>query len=210
MTKFFFGTWATSSYVFAVAAAAVIMVGDNLATGHHEPSASAIYLIGLTAPVSVIFAPIFLLGDGWQTIPMLWLSVTAGLLLNTLLINTIVGEVGQLRRRASGGGALPVGQGAAGRLPAGGRVFGHPAAQVGIGGHQPARLGLGLHVQQDDAAGRRILPARRDQHAGPFQLADEGEMLVADRVDLVERREIGRNHQVHGGVPLHFTLADRA
>jgi hypothetical protein len=99
MTKFFFGTWATSIYLFAVAVAAVIMIGGNLATGDHEPSTAAIYLIGLTAPVSVIFAPIFLLGDGWQTVPMLWLSVTAGMLLNTVLINTIVGEVGKLRSR---------------------------------------------------------------------------------------------------------------
>jgi hypothetical protein len=28
---------------------------------------------------------------------MLWLSVAAGVLLNTLLINTIMGEVGRLR-----------------------------------------------------------------------------------------------------------------
>ena len=99
MTKFFFGTWTTSIYLFAVAVAAVIMIGGNLATGDHEPSTAAIYLIGLTAPVSVIFAPIFLLGDGWQTVPMLWLSVAAGVLLNTLLINTIVGELGKLRSR---------------------------------------------------------------------------------------------------------------
>ena len=99
MTTFFFGTWTTRCYLFTVAAAAVIMLGGNLAAGSHEPSTASIYLIGLTAPVSVIFAPIFLLGDGWQTIPMFWLSVTAGTLLNTLLINTIVGEVGKLRSR---------------------------------------------------------------------------------------------------------------
>jgi hypothetical protein len=45
----------------------------------------------------VIFAPVFLLGDGWLTIAMLWLSVAAGVLLNTLVINTIMGEVGKLR-----------------------------------------------------------------------------------------------------------------
>jgi hypothetical protein len=47
--------------------------------------------------VSVIFAPIFLLGQGWMTVPMMIANVTAGCLLNTLLINTIVGEVGKLR-----------------------------------------------------------------------------------------------------------------
>jgi hypothetical protein len=97
MTTFFLGTWPTRVYLFTVAVTAVILLGGNLATGDHEPSAAAVYLIGLTAPVSVIFAPIFLLGDGWLTIAMLWLSVAAGVLLNTLLINTIVGEVGKLR-----------------------------------------------------------------------------------------------------------------
>lgn len=95
MTTFFFGTWTTRAYVCTVAATAAV----TLAGGTHEPSAAAIFLIGLTAPVSVIFAPFFLLGDGWQTVPMLWLSVAAGLLLNTLLINTIVGEIGKLRSR---------------------------------------------------------------------------------------------------------------
>ncbi|WP_148307830.1 SCO4225 family membrane protein [Actinoplanes friuliensis] len=99
MTKFFFGNWTTRIYLFAVAVAAVILIGGNLATGDHEPSFAGIYLIGLTAPVSVIFAPYFLLGEGWLAVAMLWLSVLAGLLLNTLLINTIVGEVGKLRTR---------------------------------------------------------------------------------------------------------------
>ena len=90
MTNFFLGTWTTRVYLFAVAVTAVILLGGNLATGNHEPSSAAVYLIGLTAPV-------FLLGDGWLAIAMLWLSVAAGVLLNTLLINTIVGEVGRLR-----------------------------------------------------------------------------------------------------------------
>ena len=97
MTKFFFGNWVTRIYLFAVATSAVILLGGNLATGDHEPSSAAVYLIGLTAPVSVIFAPVFLLGDGWLAIAMLWLSVVAGALLNTLLINMIVGQVGRLR-----------------------------------------------------------------------------------------------------------------
>jgi hypothetical protein len=97
MTTFFLGTWTTRVYLFAVAVTAVILLGGNLATGNHEPSSAAVYLIGLTAPVSVIFAPVFLLGDGWLSIAMLWLSVVVGVLLNTLLINTIVGEVGKLR-----------------------------------------------------------------------------------------------------------------
>ncbi|MET8152867.1 SCO4225 family membrane protein [Actinoplanes sp. NPDC049668] len=97
MTQFFFGNWATRIYLFAVGVAAAILIGGNLATGDHEPSTAAAYLIGLTAPVSVIFAPFFLLGDGWLAVAMLWLSVAAGALLNTLLINTIAGQVGRLR-----------------------------------------------------------------------------------------------------------------
>lgn len=99
MTNFFLGNWATRGYLFAVAVTAAILLGGNLATGSQEPSAAAVYLIGLTAPVSIIFAPVFLLGDGWLSIAMLWLSVAAGVLLNTLLINTIMGEVGRLRSR---------------------------------------------------------------------------------------------------------------
>ncbi|MEU7903737.1 SCO4225 family membrane protein [Actinoplanes sp. NPDC049118] len=97
MTQFFFGNWATRGYLFAVAVAAAVLIGGNLATGNHEPTTAAIYLIGLTAPVSVIFAPFFLLGDGWLAVAMLWLSVAAGALLNTLLINTIAGQAGRLR-----------------------------------------------------------------------------------------------------------------
>ncbi|GGQ46382.1 SCO4225 family membrane protein [Couchioplanes azureus] len=99
MTRFFFGNWVTRGYLFAVATAAVVLLGANLATGGHEPSFAAVYLIGLTAPVSVIFAPIALLGEGWLAVAMLWLSVAAGVLLNTLLINTIVGEVGKFHSR---------------------------------------------------------------------------------------------------------------
>ncbi|OJF13016.1 SCO4225 family membrane protein [Couchioplanes caeruleus] len=99
MTRFFFGNWVTRGYLFAVAMAAAILLGSNLATGDHEPSFAAVYLIGLTAPVSVIFAPVALLGEGWTATAMLWLSVAAGVLLNTLLINTIVGEVGKFHSR---------------------------------------------------------------------------------------------------------------
>jgi hypothetical protein len=89
MRTFFLGNWVTRTYLVAVLA----MSAGNFLVG---PPA-CIVLIALTSPVSVIFAPIFLLGDGWLTIPMLWLSVLAGLLLNTLLINTIVGAT--VRRR---------------------------------------------------------------------------------------------------------------
>jgi hypothetical protein len=99
MTSFFLGTWTTRIYLFTVAVTAAILLGGNLATGNHEPSSAAVYLIGLTAPVSVIFAPVFLLGDGWLSIAMFWLSALAGFLLNTLVINVIVGEVGRLRSR---------------------------------------------------------------------------------------------------------------
>jgi len=93
MRNFFFGNWVTRTYLLAVLtmSAATVLVGLP----------ACIVLIALTSPVSVIFAPIFLLGEGWMTIPMLWLSVLAGLLLNTLLINTIVGavEIRWTRRR---------------------------------------------------------------------------------------------------------------
>ena len=89
MTTFFLGNWATRCYLFAVAVAAVIMIGADLATGSHEPAANSIWLIALTAPVSVIFAPFFLLGDGWLTLPMLAGSVLAGYLLNIAIINLI-------------------------------------------------------------------------------------------------------------------------
>ena len=46
MTSFFFGNWATRSYLFAVAVTAVILIGGNLATGDHEPTQAAVYLIG--------------------------------------------------------------------------------------------------------------------------------------------------------------------
>ena len=85
MTSFLCANWVTRTYLVAV----LTMSAATLATG----LPACIVLIALTSPVSVIFAPIFLLGDSWLTIPMLWLSVLAGLLLNTLLINTIVGAV---------------------------------------------------------------------------------------------------------------------
>jgi len=83
MTKFFCGNWATRTYLLAVV---VMSAGTVLVS---RPA--CIVLIALTSPVAVIVAPISLLGDGWLTIPMLWLSVLAGFLLNTVLINMIVG-----------------------------------------------------------------------------------------------------------------------
>jgi hypothetical protein len=85
MTNFFLGNWVTRVYLVAV----VVLVATSAA-----PSAK-IGLIALSAPVAVIFAPIYLLGTGWMTMPMMVLSVTAGILLNTLLINTIVGFRGR-------------------------------------------------------------------------------------------------------------------
>ncbi len=95
MTSFFLGTWVTRCYSAAVVAAAAFLIAANPVTG---PSVASAFLIGLTAPVSVIFAPFFLLGDGWMTTPMLIGSVLAGDLLNTVLINMIVGEVRRVRR----------------------------------------------------------------------------------------------------------------
>jgi hypothetical protein len=86
MTNFFLGNWTTRIYLAAV----VVMIASSAA-----PSAK-ICLIALSAPVAVIFAPIYLLGTGWLTTPMMVLSVTAGVLLNMLLINTIVGSVGRI------------------------------------------------------------------------------------------------------------------
>jgi len=94
MRNFFLGNWVTRTYLLAVLAMSAATVLAGLP--------ACIVLIALTSPVSVIFAPIFLLGEGWMTVPMLWLSVLAGLLLNTLLINTIVGAVANrsTRRRS--------------------------------------------------------------------------------------------------------------
>lgn len=92
MTRFFLGNWATRVYLFAVAMTAVVLLGRNLATGDQEPTLAAAYLIGLTSPISIAFAPVFLIDDGWTAIAMLWLSVCAGTLLNTLIINLIVGR----------------------------------------------------------------------------------------------------------------------
>jgi hypothetical protein len=89
MTNFFLGNWATRIYLGAVA----VLIATSAV-----PFAK-ICLIALSAPVAVIFAPIYLLGTGWLTTPMMALSVTAGVLLNTLLINTIVGKVGVFRGR---------------------------------------------------------------------------------------------------------------
>jgi hypothetical protein len=83
MVNIFLGTWVARLYLLAVLAAA----GGTAASG---PSYAIVLLIALTSPVSIIFAPIFLLGDGWLTTPMLVLSVLAGYLLNVVLINWIV------------------------------------------------------------------------------------------------------------------------
>lgn len=96
MTTFFLGNWVTRSYLAAVVAAAAFVIAANPVAG---PSVAGVFLIGLTAPVSVIFAPFFLLGDGWLTTPMLIGSVLAGYLLNTVLLNMIVGEVDRVRTR---------------------------------------------------------------------------------------------------------------
>ena len=99
MTTFFLGNWITRGYTAAVVAAIAFMIAANPITG---PSVAAVLLIGLTAPVSIIFAPFFLLGDGWMTTPMLVGSVLAGYLLNTVLINMIVGEVHRVHRPVAG------------------------------------------------------------------------------------------------------------
>lgn len=83
MANLFIGTWAARSYLIAVLGTAL----TALASG----SAYALaLLIALTSPVSIIFAPVFLLGDGWQAAPMMVLSVLAGYLLNVVLINWLV------------------------------------------------------------------------------------------------------------------------
>ncbi len=83
MANIFLGTWAARSYLLAVLATAVSAIASG--------SAYALaLLIALTSPVSIIFAPVFLLGDGWLTTPMLVVSVLAGYLLNVVLISWIV------------------------------------------------------------------------------------------------------------------------
>lgn len=91
MTNFFLGNWTTRIYLTSV----ITLVASSAAP------VARICLIGLSAPASVIFAPIYLLGTGWMTAPMMVLSVTAGVLLNTLLINTIVGRIGHFHGRSA-------------------------------------------------------------------------------------------------------------
>ena len=87
MKSFFFGNWVTRCYIVAVVVTA--------ATSAAPPA--KIGLITLAAPVAVIFAPIYLLGTGWMIGPMMALSVMAGVLLNTLLLNTIVDGATRVR-----------------------------------------------------------------------------------------------------------------
>jgi hypothetical protein len=139
MVNIFFGTWAARLYLFAVLAAA----GGTAASG---PSYAIILLIALTSPVSIIFAPIFLLGDGWMTTPMLVLSVLAGYLLNLVLINWIVAApmTAAARSRAQHGGPAvgrphhrgPGGSGPR-QVPAGG-------AQPSAGWQRQARVPAGV------------------------------------------------------------------
>jgi hypothetical protein len=78
----FVGSWITRLYTGAVGAAALGLLV--------APKVAGVLLIGLTSPVSIIFAPIFLLGEGWLTVPMMIISVVAGYLLNIAVINLIV------------------------------------------------------------------------------------------------------------------------
>jgi hypothetical protein len=94
--SFFVGNWVTRIYLGAVLASAAFMVAANPALGL---SLAGIFLIALTAPVSIIFAPIYLLGEGWLTGPMMIGSILAGYLLNTVLINMITGEIGRVHSR---------------------------------------------------------------------------------------------------------------
>jgi hypothetical protein len=78
MKSFFLGNWVTRSYIVAVVVVAVSSAAPL----------AKICLIALVAPVTVIFASIYLLGTGWMTGPMVALGVTAGVLLNMLLLST--------------------------------------------------------------------------------------------------------------------------
>ncbi|MEV6489400.1 hypothetical protein AB0M20_12340 [Actinoplanes sp. NPDC051633] len=94
--SFFVGNWVTRLYLGAVLVATAFMIAAGPAVGL---GIAGIFLIALTSPVSIIFAPVFLLGEGWLTGPMMVGSILAGYLLNTVLINMIVGEIGRVRSR---------------------------------------------------------------------------------------------------------------
>jgi hypothetical protein len=96
MTHFFLGNWVTRIYSIAVVLSIAFAIALTPAAGF---DLAAIFLIGLTAPVSIIFAPFFLLGEGWLTVPMLVGSVLAGYLLNTVLLNMIAGQVEKVSAR---------------------------------------------------------------------------------------------------------------
>jgi hypothetical protein len=98
MRNFFLGNWVTRAYLAAVLTmSAATLIGSMPA---------CIVLVALTSPIAVIFAPIFLLGTGWMTVPMLWLSVLAGLLLNTLVLNTIVAKLPSSPRGRHGSASI--------------------------------------------------------------------------------------------------------
>jgi hypothetical protein len=132
MVNIFVGTWAARLYLIAVLAAA----GGTAASGASYP---IIVLIALTSPVSIIFAPIFLLGDGWLTTPMLVLSVLAGYLLNLVLINWIV--------------AAPKSIAARSRMRQGGPDA-HIAHHRGHGGSGPHRVPVAPAGDAHPAGGR--------------------------------------------------------
>lgn len=96
MTHFFLGNWVTRIYSIAVVISIAFMIVANPVVGI---GFAAVLLIGLTAPVSIIFAPFFLLGDGWLAAPMLIGSVLAGYLLNIVLLNMIAGQVEKVGAR---------------------------------------------------------------------------------------------------------------
>jgi hypothetical protein len=96
MTHFFFGNWVTRIYAIAVVISIIFLLAANPVVGF---GFAAVFLIGLTAPVSIIFAPFFLLGEGWLTTPMMIGSVLAGYLLNTVLLNMIAGQVEKVSAR---------------------------------------------------------------------------------------------------------------
>lgn len=96
MTHLFLGNWVTRFYSIAVLISIIVMIAAYPVVGF---GFAAVFLIGLTAPVSIIFAPFFLLGEGWLTVPMMIGSVVAGYLLNTVLLNMIAGQVEKVGAR---------------------------------------------------------------------------------------------------------------
>jgi hypothetical protein len=97
---FLFGNWISRIYLGTVAASALFLVWDHLASDGADPSFAGIYLLLTTSPWSTMLIVPLALQTEW-TGP--WLAVAGaglGALVNTTLISLIVRAIRMSRRAA--------------------------------------------------------------------------------------------------------------